>query len=151
MAPSLLELEITESAVMADVQKTAILLRELKSLGLSISLDDFGTGHSSLAYLKELPVDTIKIDQAFIRCLAKDPADVNMVQAMISMSNGLGIKTIAEGVEDHEAFSILKRMGCDIGQGYYFCRPKPVEEITLLLKSAQAEIESKFDPDILHP
>jgi len=133
--PDKVELEITESAVMADIERATSLLGELKRLGVSISVDDFGTGHSSLAYLKQLPVDTIKIDQKFIRALASDQADMKIVNAMIAMGKGLGLKTVAEGVEDEATADILRKLGCDTAQGFYFCRPEPAEVITSLLKA----------------
>lgn len=120
MQPSQLELEITESLVMHEPEKTTILLRQMKEMGLHISLDDFGTGYSSLAYLKNFPVDRLKIDKSFIQ-------DVAIVRAVIQLARSFNLETIAEGVEDKDTLHLLRHLNCDIVQGYYFAHPMPAD------------------------
>jgi diguanylate cyclase (GGDEF)-like protein len=119
----LLELEITESAVMRNPDVTIERLRALREFGLQLSIDDFGTGHASLAYLKHLPVHTLKIDQAFIRELGSDAANRRIVASAIHLAHGFGMTVVAEGVETGEAADLLNEYGCDYAQGYHFARP----------------------------
>jgi diguanylate cyclase (GGDEF)-like protein len=119
----LLELEITESAVMRNPDVTIERLRQLRDLGIRLSIDDFGTGHASLAYLKHLPVHTLKIDQAFVFDLNHDAANQRIVASTIQLAHGFGMTVVAEGVETQEAATILGAIGCDYAQGYYFARP----------------------------
>ncbi|MCB1785137.1 MAG: EAL domain-containing protein [Gammaproteobacteria bacterium] len=131
--PELLTLEITESLVIDNIEQTIERMRTLKSLGISFSLDDFGTGHSSLAYLKRLPLDAIKIDQSFVRDITTDPNDAVIVETIIVMSQHLGLQAVAEGVESDEALQFLQRKGCRQFQGYLFGRPEPFEQLQLRL------------------
>ncbi|MDP9219422.1 MAG: EAL domain-containing protein, partial [Actinomycetota bacterium] len=131
--PSSLELEITESVLMRDAQATLILLRVLKDQGIRLSIDDFGTGYSSLAYLKRFPVDTLKIDRAFVARLGRDPDDSAIVQAIQALAATLGMSTVAEGLETAEQLDVLVRLGCDMAQGYYFSRAAGAAEMTALL------------------
>ncbi|WJH34656.1 EAL domain-containing protein [Paenibacillus sp. CC-CFT747] len=123
LAPQRLCLEITESMVVHNLQATLTMLQELAGLGIRIAMDDFGTGYSSLSVIKQLPISTIKIDRSFMGDLTKEDADRSIVPAIISMSTTLGKKVVAEGVETSEQLQLLKRMGCDTAQGYYFSRP----------------------------
>ena len=123
IAPSLIELEVTESAVMQDVNRAREQLRLLKQAGLRIAVDDFGTGYSSLSYLQTLPIDIIKIDQSFIRDIAKGEREAALVRSMIALSQGMGYRVVAEGIEQPAWVEILREMGCEEGQGYYFSRP----------------------------
>ncbi|NWF76568.1 MAG: EAL domain-containing protein [Nitrospirae bacterium] len=132
--PSLLTIEITESAFMQDIEYTSSVLRKLKDIGVSISIDDFGTGYSSLAHLKRFPIDNLKIDTTFIRDMVKDPDSASIVIAIINMAHTLNLKTIAEGIETEEQLNILRLLRCDMGQGYYLSKPFPAEEIEKLLK-----------------
>ncbi|WP_334189153.1 putative bifunctional diguanylate cyclase/phosphodiesterase [Noviherbaspirillum sp.] len=125
LAPSYLELEITETMVMRDVDKSLRTLIELKQLGVSISIDDFGTGYSSLNYLKRFPVDTLKIDRSFVNDIATDQDDAAIVKAVISLAHILNLKVVAEGVETKEQVAFLTGNGCHAGQGYLFGRPMP--------------------------
>ncbi len=134
--PSLLKLELTESAVLANVEDTIGKMRELKMLGLSFSMDDFGTGYSSLQYLKRLPLDQIKIDQSFVRDIASDPNDAVIVQTIIAMSEALGLNVIAEGVETEVQRKFLDDRGCHAFQGYLFGKPLPVEQFEGLLRKS---------------
>lgn len=118
-----LELEITESIAMQDIDQTATLLNAVSAMGVSIAIDDFGTGHSSLAYLKKLPVDYLKIDRTFVRDTPADIEDSAIVRTIITMSRTLGVRVIAEGVETEEQLDFLRKEGCDLAQGYYLSKP----------------------------
>jgi diguanylate cyclase (GGDEF)-like protein/PAS domain S-box-containing protein len=120
--PKRIVLEVTESVFMEDILFAQSVLKELKRLGVAISIDDFGTGYSSLSYLKKLPVDVIKIDQAFVRDVTSDPDTASIITSITSMARNLGIKTIAEGVETEDQWKVLRLLRCDMGQGYYFSR-----------------------------
>ena len=121
--PSLLDLELTESAVMDNVDASIGILNNLKALGVSISIDDFGTGYSSLSYLKRFPIDTLKVDRSFIVELTNNTQDKSIVNAIITLAKSLDLKTVAEGVETTEQLELLKDMGCDTIQGYLFGKP----------------------------
>ncbi len=140
----LLELEITESTAMQWPEASIRTLFELKRIGIRISLDDFGTGHSSLAYLKRFPIDTLKIDQSFVRDITRDPDTAAIVTAIIAMGHSLRLKVIAEGVEFTDQQTFLKRWNCDQMQGYLISAPMPAGEITVLLSSA--EVGAVSDP-----
>jgi diguanylate cyclase (GGDEF)-like protein/PAS domain S-box-containing protein len=131
--PSLLTLEITESAFMQDFEFTRSVLQKFKDIGISISVDDFGTGYSSLSYLKKLPIDNLKIDISFIREIETDPDTASIVTAIISMAHTLNLKTIAEGVETEGQWKILRLLRCDMGQGYYYSKPLPAEDAEKML------------------
>ena len=134
--PAFLELELTESILIHNTESVLATVKRLKLLGVKLSIDDFGTGYSSLSYLKRFAVDKLKIDQSFIRDLASDPDDAAIVRAIIQMARSLNLKTIAEGVEDHEMLEHLRIFHCDEAQGYYFARPMPAEEfVRYLLRS----------------
>ena len=131
--PNSLELEITETAMMHDTDRAIHILNELKEMGLKISLDDFGTGYSSLTYLKKFPIDTLKIDQSFIRNADLKGYDGAIISAITAMCNQLRIKVVAEGVESEESLNFLKKRNCHAAQGFFFSRPLPVEEFEKLL------------------
>ena len=128
IAPGECVLELTESAIMINPMAAKEILREIDMMGVVLSIDDFGTGYSSLAYLKELPLQELKIDRAFVMEMLKNESDAAIVEATISMAHTLGMKVVAEGVEDKETWLLLKELGCDIGQGYYKGKPMPVDE-----------------------
>ena len=132
--PSLLKLELTESTVLENVDDTIAKMREIKMLGVSFSMDDFGTGYSSLQYLKRLPLDQIKIDRSFVLDITSDPNDAAIVQAIIAMTEALGLNVIAEGVETEAQRDFLEKHGCHAFQGYLFSKPVPVEGFEALLK-----------------
>jgi len=122
---NLLELELTESVLISDAEAVETRLKALKSLGVKLAIDDFGTGYSSLSYLKRFSVDKLKIDQSFVRDLERNPQEVAIVRAIIQMANGLGLSTIAEGVETLTMMQTLRALGCQEGQGYWFAKPLP--------------------------
>ncbi len=132
--PSHLKLELTESIVLENVEDTINKMHELKLLGVNFSMDDFGTGHSSLSYLKRLPLDQIKIDQSFVRDIASDPNDAAIVQTIIAMTEKLGLNVIAEGVETQSQLEFLESSGCNAYQGYLFSKPIPLEDFETLLR-----------------
>ncbi len=131
-----LELEITES-LLVDGADTSVLsaLEALKALGVTLAIDDFGTGYSSLSYLKRFPIDTLKIDQSFVRGITSDPDDASLVQAIIAIARSLRLNVIAEGVETEAQLDYLRRHDCDHMQGYYFSRPLPAEQCAALVRS----------------
>jgi diguanylate cyclase (GGDEF)-like protein/PAS domain S-box-containing protein len=131
--PRQLTLEMTESICIHDMDFTISVLKKLKDTGVSLSIDDFGTGYSSLSYIKKLPVDTIKIDIAFVRDVSKDPDAASIISAITGMARGMDLKTIAEGVETEEQRNILHLLRCDMGQGYYFSPAVPAKEFELIL------------------
>ncbi|HSH71432.1 MAG TPA: EAL domain-containing protein [Methylophilaceae bacterium] len=133
--PNCLELEITESTLIDDADKFIETLHALKKIGVKLAIDDFGTGYSSLAYLKDFPIDRLKIDKAFVSNLENDPANAAILKAIIVLGQSLGIKVIAEGVETAYQHGYLKSVGCDELQGYYFSRPLPACEFEALLLS----------------
>jgi diguanylate cyclase (GGDEF)-like protein len=138
LPPRLLELEITESSAMQSPEASVRTLYDLKKLGIRISLDDFGTGHSSLSYLKRFPIDTLKIDQSFVRDITSDPDTAAIVTAIIAMGHSLRLKVIAEGVEFSEQATFLRRYGCDQMQGYLIKAPIPPDELLALVAAAAA-------------
>jgi EAL domain-containing protein (putative c-di-GMP-specific phosphodiesterase class I) len=142
--PSSLELEVTESVVLDDVEAAVETLQQLRGVGVRIAMDDFGTGYSSLSYLRRLPVDTLKIDKSFVTRLGKEVEDVAIVQTVIALAKVLGLPVVAEGVESAEQLARLREMECDLAQGYYFAKPVPSESIPTLL-SAGLGVESRHE------
>lgn len=133
--PSCLELELTESLVMHDPEATTALLHRLKDLGVSLSLDDFGTGYSCFAYLSRFPIDTLKIDQSFVRDMVTQANTASIVAAIIGLAHRLNLHVVAEGVENEAQLAYLRRLGCDEIQGYLFSRPVPEADYLALLAS----------------
>jgi diguanylate cyclase (GGDEF)-like protein len=133
--PATLCLEITESVVVNDAETAGSTLRALKDLGVKLSIDEFGTGHSSLASLKRFPLDMLKVDRSFVAGVADDAEDTAIVTAIINLAHSLGLGTVADGVETREQVDALRTMGCDVGQGFYFARPRPSDAIAELLGS----------------
>ncbi len=139
MDPNLLELELTESVLIQDVENVLNSMQELKALGVKLSIDDFGTGYSSLSYLKRLHVDKLKIDKSFVRDLVGDVDDRAIVNAIIQIARSLNLKTLAEGAENAEVCSVLKSMGCEECQGYYFSKPLAAADFMAYCLERQAD------------
>ncbi|HEX5418475.1 MAG TPA: EAL domain-containing protein, partial [Gammaproteobacteria bacterium] len=133
--PCMLDLEITETAIMSVRDRAVEQLEQLRLLGVSLSLDDFGTGYSSLSYLKRFPISMVKIDRSFTAEVLTDPVAGSIVEAIVSMTRILGLRSMVEGVEDRDQFELLRRLGCDAAQGFYFCRPVPAEQFARLLEA----------------
>jgi EAL domain-containing protein (putative c-di-GMP-specific phosphodiesterase class I) len=132
-----LDLELTESILMQDMEETISIMKELDKVGVLFSLDDFGTGYSSLSYLKRFPIDTLKIDRAFVNDISSDSDDAAITKAIIAMAHGLDIKVTAEGVETKEQLELLRTYQCDTIQGFYFSKPLPAESIADLLREGR--------------
>jgi diguanylate cyclase (GGDEF)-like protein/PAS domain S-box-containing protein len=135
MRPERLNLEITESTIMADPTRALEVLERLRALGVRMAIDDFGTGYSSMAYLKGLAVDALKIDKSFVQKLATDASDRAIVRSAVELGHNLGLRVVAEGVEDTISYEQLTRLGCDLAQGYYMGRPMPAHELERWLTS----------------
>jgi diguanylate cyclase (GGDEF)-like protein/PAS domain S-box-containing protein len=142
LEPRYLELELTEAFLMHDSASTATVLHELKEIGVQLALDDFGTGYSSLSCLKRFPIDTVKIDQSFVRGLTADADAASMVRAVISMGESLPLHVVAEGVETREQLEFLRKHACPEGQGFYFSHPVVAEEFSQLLGRSVVEPRS---------
>jgi EAL domain-containing protein (putative c-di-GMP-specific phosphodiesterase class I) len=124
-----LHLEVTETAVMVDAERTLAILRELRELDTPLALDDFGVGHSSLAMLKRLPIQQVKLDRGFAQGMVGDERDRAIVAAVLSLGATFGIDVVVEGVEDADAYDALARAGCELVQGYHVARPMPGDEL----------------------
>ncbi|MCH7942709.1 MAG: EAL domain-containing protein [Proteobacteria bacterium] len=138
-APEYLELEITEGMVMSGVEAVIATLNELHEIGVGLAIDDFGTGFSSMNYLKQFPLDRLKIDQSFVRDILTSEQDASITKTIIQLGHSLGLKVIAEGVESERQLEFLRQSGCDEAQGYYFSRPVPAEELAAMLRAEMAE------------
>ena len=136
--PRFLELEITESLLMRRPESTALILQTLREKGLNVAIDDFGTGYSSLSYLYKLPLDSLKIDQSFVRQITATPSQTGIVSAIIAMGKNLKLSVVAEGVETAEELDFLQSRNCDEAQGYYFSRPVPPHQFVKLLEGTHA-------------
>jgi EAL domain-containing protein (putative c-di-GMP-specific phosphodiesterase class I) len=134
---TVLQLEITEDSLMADRDRARAILTRLRDQGVQIAIDDFGTGYSSLAYLRELPIDELKLDRAFVFPMADDARAASLVASTIALAHGLGLRMVAEGVDNHVAYTELARQGCDQAQGYHILRPVPAAELGYWLTARQ--------------
>ena len=150
LEPRFLELELTESMVMTDVDHAITILRDLKQLGVHIAIDDFGTGYSSLSYLRRFPIDVLKIDQSFVRDITLGDDGAAIVRTIISLAHSLRLQVIAEGVETPEQLAYLRERGCDQVQGYLFSRPLPAPEFEALIKQG-LKIASRQLERMAHP
>jgi EAL domain-containing protein (putative c-di-GMP-specific phosphodiesterase class I) len=129
----LLHLELTETAVIGDEQHASTMLSKLRSSGVKVWLDDFGTGFSGLSHLRRVPVDGVKIDRSFVADVLRDPDDLALTTAIIAMAHSLGITVIAEGVEQEGQYNILRERGCDLAQGYWLGHPLAPDDFAALL------------------
>jgi EAL domain-containing protein (putative c-di-GMP-specific phosphodiesterase class I) len=139
VAPTNLELEITETSIMSDPQRVIRTLNQIRQFGVRFAIDDFGTGYSSFAYLTKLPVACIKIDKSFVQNIATDRDSSVVVKSIIDLGHNLGLKVVAEGVETATASKMLAEFQCDEGQGFYFCRPIPADAMTKFLLQQPSE------------
>jgi EAL domain-containing protein (putative c-di-GMP-specific phosphodiesterase class I) len=140
--PSMLELELTETTLIDATRRSSDILQRLRDHGVRISIDDFGTGYSSLEYLRRLPVNRIKIAQAFTADLASKPSSAPIVKAALGLAHELGLGAVAEGVETKEQLELVRSWGCREVQGFYFSKPRPPQEITKLLRAGVLQPES---------
>src|SRR5690606_16538690 len=139
---SSLELEITEGVAVDDAEKAISRMQEMRRLGVRIAIDDFGTGYSSLNYLKRFPLNHLKIAQPFVQDMASNPYDRALVEAMIFIAHSLDMSVVAEGVETAEQLALLKKLGCDEIQGYYYSRPLTADKFTHLLANGLHSVRS---------
>jgi EAL domain-containing protein (putative c-di-GMP-specific phosphodiesterase class I) len=139
-------LEITESAVMHETAQAVRVMEELRHDGVRFSIDDYGTGYSSLAQLKRLPVDEIKIDKSFVIDLKPQSEDAVIVRSTIELGHSLGVKVVAEGVETAEAWETLRQMGCDMAQGYFISPPLPGAEVINWVRALNSKLECAETP-----
>ncbi|WP_162953644.1 EAL domain-containing protein, partial [Pseudomonas aeruginosa] len=135
LAACFLELEVTEDALMYNIDQTIPLLERLRELGVSLSIDDFGTGYSSLAYLRRLPLDALKVDRSFIMDIPASQRDMEIAQAIIAMAQKLHLKVVAEGVETPQQLAFLRENHCELVQGYLFSRPLPLAALEEFLRA----------------
>jgi len=140
--PNTLELEITETLLMENIDFVQPLLSEICELGVSFAIDDFGTGYSSLSYLRYLPINKLKIDRAFVLNIENNKEDVAMVKAIVAMAKSLNLNVLAEGIETEIQLNILKEQGCESYQGYYFSRPIEKETFYSLYINANGTVQS---------
>ena len=143
LAAHMLELELTESVVMEDSQLTIAMLNEVASLGIKVALDDFGTGYSSLAYVRLLPLNYLKIDRSFVTNLQSDPQSQVVTSGVIGLAQGLKLVTIAEGIETEEHYRWLLENGCQLGQGYWFSKPVPTDELDMAVAAIEARASAQ--------
>jgi len=137
LRPSVLHVEVTESALVEDPQRAQDTIRGLKEQGFRISIDDYGTGYSSLAYIQRLHCDELKVDRAFVTHAAGDGKDAAIVHSTIELGHSLGLTVVAEGVEDQEVMEVLRKLGCDLAQGYAISRPLPVETLATWIATCE--------------
>lgn len=145
LLPELLELELTETALVDDMDKSVAVLRRLKKLGLFLSVDDFGTGYSGLSYLKHFPVDILKLDRSFVLQQSEGVSSFDFIKAFVDMAHALELSVVAEGIENEETVQLLRAAACDGGQGYYFARPLSFHELKKFLAKLQRDATGPFE------
>lgn len=143
MPPCQLDIELTESAMMANLSNAMAILEQLSKMGVRLSIDDFGTGMSSLSYLKRLPVNELKIDKSFVIDMAEDENNAVIVRSIIDLSHNIGREVVAEGVQDRDALQLLEMLGCDTAQGYYISRPRSAEDLESWLQTSPWGLRAK--------
>jgi len=142
--PRLLTLEVTESVLVQDSERAAVVLNALKGIGVTLALDDFGTGSASLRQIVDYPIDTVKVDRAFVADLAPDTASETIVTSVVQLAHALGKTVISEGVETAEQHQALARLGTDACQGFYFARPMPASAIDALIRHAGPRSDTRL-------
>jgi diguanylate cyclase (GGDEF)-like protein len=145
LPPSALQLEITEEFLMVDRARARTILTALREAGITISVDDFGTGYSSLSYLRDLPIDELKLDRSFVFPMSEDPRATALVSSTIDLAHSLGLRMVAEGVEDQDAYTALTQLGCDQAQGFFMSRPLPADELERWFDERLARREETAD------
>ena len=145
--PQLLEVELTETAVMSDAEESIQILEAISRMGVLVSVDDFGTGYSSMSYLRRFPIDKLKIDRCFVDQMTRRPEDASIVQAIISLAHSLHLKVIAEGVETPEQLALLAKLGCDQYQGFHFSPALEPKQFLALVKQSRADARSLTDDE----
>jgi EAL domain-containing protein (putative c-di-GMP-specific phosphodiesterase class I) len=138
LRPSQLELEITESAIASEPERSMYAISALREAGVRVAIDDFGTGYSSFSMLRDFTVDRLKIDASFVDGIAQSHRQQHLVRAIVGLAKGLGIETVAEGVETEESWITLANLGCDVAQGFLICRPLPLPELVEWLDIRQS-------------
>jgi EAL domain-containing protein (putative c-di-GMP-specific phosphodiesterase class I) len=144
---SVLCLELTESFLMSDPTRSIGVMDELSQVGVELSIDDFGTGYSSLAYMRRLPINEIKIDRSFVTNMDVDASDAMIVKATVDLGRNLGLRVVAEGVENEATWEMLKSVGCEVAQGYWMSRPIPGAEATKWIVEREAAQRSDDEED----
>ncbi len=147
MNPQLLEVELTETAVMSDAEESIQILEAISRMGVLVSVDDFGTGYSSMSYLRRFPIDKLKIDRCFVDQMTRRPEDASIVQAIISLAHSLHLKVIAEGVETPEQLALLAKLGCDQYQGFHFSPALHPTQFLAFVKQSRADSRNLTDDD----
>ncbi|MGY1820762.1 putative bifunctional diguanylate cyclase/phosphodiesterase [Geodermatophilus sp. SYSU D00079] len=142
-----LELEVTESAIMADPERARAILTRLAEVGVTLSIDDFGAGYTSLAHLKDLPVHQLKVDRSLVTGVTLDGSNALIVRSVVELARNLGLTTVAEGVEDRETWDLLARLGCDVAQGYLLCRPMPAEQLEEWFDRTAVDVRAGTRPE----
>jgi len=146
LPPSTLTVEITEDMFLEDKERTRAVLEALRDNGIRIAIDDFASGYSALPYLRELPIDEVKLNREFIAPILSDPRAASVVRAVLQLADGLGLTTVAEGIENAETVNWLRDQGCRIGQGFFLSPPVPSEELLSLLSSAVVGSTGQLEP-----
>jgi EAL domain-containing protein (putative c-di-GMP-specific phosphodiesterase class I) len=153
LEPRFLEVELTETAMMRNAEESIYILESLSRLGVLVSVDDFGTGYSSMSYLRRFPIDKLKIDRSFVKEMTSRPEDASIVRAMVSLAHSLNLKVVAEGVETADQLALLRQLGCDQYQGFYFSTALPAQEFARLIstqtdasQTPDASQAAEFDP-----
>ncbi|MDQ6849942.1 MAG: bifunctional diguanylate cyclase/phosphodiesterase [Actinomycetota bacterium] len=150
LQPKQLCLEMTESVLMNDTAEILRILNSLKEMGIRLAIDDFGTGYSSLSYLHQFPFDILKIDKSFVERLNSSSDEMTLARTIVQLGQGLGITTVAEGLEHYEQFLALRRIGCEIGQGFYFSHPVPADQVRALLEADTTMTDNSEDGETSH-
>jgi EAL domain-containing protein (putative c-di-GMP-specific phosphodiesterase class I) len=143
--PRSLKLEITESVVMENIDTATEMLKQLRALGVQLSIDDFGTGYSSLSYLHRFPIDTLKVDRSFVMRMVDNNENIEIVRTILMLAQNLGMDVVAEGVETKEQLALLRKLGCENGQGYFFSRPVSVGGAEKIISDTYAHSDSSSD------
>jgi diguanylate cyclase len=141
-----LYIEVTETALMTDPTRAATVLAELNAAGVRVSIDDFGTGQTSLGYLSTLPIGELKIDRSFIADMIEEPGHAAIVHSIAELGHSLGFRVVGEGIETREVLDALAASGCDVAQGYFFARPMPAEELVRWLAEQRQPSSSQLIP-----